>query len=612
MKPTSLNAPCPCGSGKKFKRCCGAQNKSSSRIGFADSAGSQRVIDDAIQAMQSGNVAKAERLLVQAHKIAPRNATVFGLRGMLAFQQGHAEEALPLLRQAVEINPKDSRLQNFLGQVLFASEEKLGAERAFARAVSLDFGFVEAWVNLGLVQLEMHKPDEAMHSFENAIKHAPNDGELHLHFAKACFLARQVARSEQSIQYALDLGFDRMRCQLWFCLVWRDQGKIEESVELVNRILAECEIPDKVFVVLLDFAQMETLVGNQTAAEYWIECARALNPEALGPYLTLANAKKFTEADRFLVEKMESLLPGCPEKSKRVLEFALGKIWVDLGDHDLAFKHYHSANAIVRRSVPFDADDYIREIDQIIAYFSLENLAAMASGNDSNIPIMIVGTPRSGTTLTEQIVSSHSQVGGAGEMDFWTRLGANLMADYSEPRVKLAARGYLDLMRQHAPTASRITDKMPGNYKYVGLIHAVFPNAKIIHTKRHPIDACLSIYFQNFNDAHTYKWDLESLVVFYEQYLRLMAHWRAVLPPGVMYESQYEELVEDVEGESQKLMSFLGLEWEAGQLDFYKQDRAVFTASKWQARQPVYKTSKERWRRYEKHLGPLMSLLKYA
>jgi hypothetical protein len=147
---------------------------------------------------------------------------------------------------------------------------------------------------------------------------------------------------------------------------------------------------------------------------------------------------------------------------------------------------------------------------------------------------------------------------------------------------------------------------------YLGLIHSVFPRAKLIHIRRHPIDACLSIYFQNFPDRHAYKWDLESLAFWYEQYQRLMAHWRSVIPPESLHEFWYEDLVTDTEGVSRQIMEFLGMEWESGQLEYYKQDRTVFTASKWQVRQPIYKSSTERWRRYERHLGPLLGLLKYA
>jgi hypothetical protein len=271
---------------------------------------------------------------------------------------------------------------------------------------------------------------------------------------------------------------------------------------------------------------------------------------------------------------------------------------------------------LTRRIVRFDANEYVASIDRLIELFSTEQLPSMPAGSASDVPIIIVGTPRSGTTLTESIISSHTQVAGAGEMVFWGDSMPQVMEgfpdSYTPSLASRLASEYLQFMRLHSQTAQRITDKMPGNYMCLGLIHAVFPKAKIIHCKRHPIDACLSIYFQNFNVSQTYKYDLQSLALWYEQYQRLMAHWRSVLPPETLFDLQYEALVEDVEGESRRMMGFLGLDWEPGQLDFQKQERAVLTPSKWQVRQPIYKTSVERWRHYEKHLGPLLPLLKYA
>jgi len=266
--------------------------------------------------------------------------------------------------------------------------------------------------------------------------------------------------------------------------------------------------------------------------------------------------------------------------------------------------------------VPYAVSAKVAATSWMMTAFSKQAVASLPAGNDSDLPVLIVGLPRSGTTLTEQIVSSHSQVAGAGEMDFWPRLAPQVLRNFPAgctPAIfSQLAEGYWGLLRQESPTALRVTDKMPGNFNYLGLIHAVFPKARIIHVRRHPIDTCLSIYFQQFKDSHAYKWDLESLASYYEQYHCLMAHWRSVLPAGSIFELKYEELVEDTEGVSKRLMDFIGLDWEPGQLEFHMQDRAVFTASKWQAKQPIYKTSKERWRQYEKHLGPLLRLQEYA
>jgi tetratricopeptide (TPR) repeat protein len=610
MNKPSQNSLCPCGSGKKYKRCCGAGRKTPPPKAQGKER-LRRLLDGAIQGLQSSDWARAAECLAQARALAPSDPGVLGLQGMLAHHHGNGQEAEQYLHQAIALSPLDSRLYNFLGQILEAADSGASAERAFGKAVTLDPGFVEAWCNLGVVQLKQHRHDEATLSFEQALLRAPADGEFYLYLAHARFLARDAEKALGALQKAETLGVHPRRLNLWRSMILRDQGRIEAAQAIEDAVLSS---PDagQAFRLLLEFGKLALLVGNLTAAEHWLAGAIALDPAQPGPYMELAHVRKFTAADEQLIGKMLALLESAPEKARRGLEFALGKVYTDVGDYDRSFEHYQAANTLVRQSVPFDAAEYIARVTRIIDFFTPERLASLPRGSDSNAPVLIVGTPRSGTTLTEQIISSHSQVAGVGEMVFWPRIALSLLDEYSEQRARVAADGYLALMRQNAGTAPRITDKMPGNFMHLGIIHAVFPNAKIIHCQRHPIDACLSIYFQNFPDGHEYKWDMDSLVVFYEQYQRLMDHWRTVLPEGVMYESRYEDLVDDVETHSRRLMEFLGLEWELGQLGFYKQDRAVFTASKWQARQPIYKTSKERWRRYEQFIGPLLPLLKYA
>lgn len=372
----------------------------------------------------------------------------------------------------------------------------------------------------------------------------------------------------------------------------------------------------EVYAALLEVGRAHLHLGDLEAAEAAFNHAIALDPTNPKPYTELSQVRKYTPEDAPRVSIMESLLEKAEPELRRSLAFALGKVHADLGDFDRSFAFYRTGNDLARSRVSFDSDAYAERIDRQIEWFSAERLTVMPRGSDSNVPILIVGTPRSGTTLTESIISSHSKVGGAGEMTFWPAAMSHVMPGFPGSYTLVVARQladeYLMFLRRHSAAALRITDKLPGNFMNLGIIHAVFPNAKIVHTKRHPVDACLSIYFQNFSDAHEYKWDLQSLAAWYEQYQRLMAHWRAVLPPGVLYEIQYEDLVEDQEGQSRKLLEFLGLDWEDSVLEFHTQERAVYTASKWQVRQPVYKTSKARWRRYEKHLGPLLDLLKYA
>jgi len=225
----------------------------------------------------------------------------------------------------------------------------------------------------------------------------------------------------------------------------------------------------------------------------------------------------------------------------------------------------------------------------------------------SETPVLIVGMMRSGTTLVEQILSSHPEIGAGGELTFWGDAAAkldHLAADRTDDSSwqKLSSE-YLALLGRFAPDAIRVTDKMPHNFLWLGLIHTVFPAARIVHCRRNPIDTCLSIYFTHFGVAKDFAYDRKNIVSFYEQYDRLMAHWREVLPKDRLIEVNYEELVADRESVARKLISFCGVDWNDACLRHEKNERAVTTASMWQARQPIYTSSVERWRRYEPWLG---------
>ncbi|QFY88954.2 sulfotransferase [Magnetovirga frankeli] len=305
-----------------------------------------------------------------------------------------------------------------------------------------------------------------------------------------------------------------------------------------------------------------------------------------------------------------------PVKKRAELSYALGKYHTDIADYANAFHYYQQANQAKQLFTP--AYDPANQ-EKILAFLTTHYTRAVCHQSwpgcvDSKRPLLIVGMPRSGTSLTEQILASHPDVVGAGELSDWSTLAerhkqAVLRAQLDPALVQSLADHYLDTLHQFDQTALRVIDKMPGNYQNLGLIHAVLPNAKFIHTLRNPLDTCLSIYFQNFNTGHTYAKDLDDIAHYYRQYHRLMEHWRQVLPEDAMLEVRYEELVEDPETWSRRLIDFIGLEWDDNCLNFHQTERRVGTASNWQVRQPIYKTSKDRWRNYEPWIGPLLPLL---
>ena len=286
----------------------------------------------------------------------------------------------------------------------------------------------------------------------------------------------------------------------------------------------------------------------------------------------------------------------------------------DLAEYDSAMRHFDEANRLVRLDLFFDRAQFAASNDQLLTCFTPEFFRAHAGyGMDDETPILILGMPRSGTTLVEQIVSAHPKIGAGGELTFWHERAPDFsraLADGLTPTfLRRIAGDYRALLLRIAPNAMRVTDKMPTNFRFLGMIHLVFPNARIIHCRRNPMDTCLSNYFTYFSRQQEYASSRDDLVFYYKEYCRLMSYWRAILPKDRLLEVDYEELVADRERVTRRLIAFSGLDWVDSCLNPEQNDRAVGTASAWQARQPVYNTSVERWRRYEPWLGELRQLL---
>jgi hypothetical protein len=298
------------------------------------------------------------------------------------------------------------------------------------------------------------------------------------------------------------------------------------------------------------------------------------------------------------------------------LHYALGKYFDDVRQYDAAFSQYRQANELTKRyGVEYNRAKLTRRIDKIISSFDATFVRACHEGvSASEVPVFIVGMPRSGTSLTEQILASHPAVFGAGEVTFWNaayntyrdaeldgKAGANLLPGM--------AAAYLDQLALLSDGAPRVVDKMPANFMYAGLIHAAFPRARIIHMRRHPLDTCLSIYFQNFFNIGAYANDLNDLAHYYSEYVRVTHHWQAVLPAATLLEVPYEALIADQESWTRRILDFAGLPWDPKCLDFHHTDRSVITASRWQVRQKINAASAGRWRNYEKYVSPLQHLI---
>jgi hypothetical protein len=305
------------------------------------------------------------------------------------------------------------------------------------------------------------------------------------------------------------------------------------------------------------------------------------------------------------------------------LHFAYGKALDDRGEHERALGHYILGGRMKRRQLQYDEEDTLAFFDSVVAAFPKALFDERTyQGIDDERPVFIVGMPRSGSTLVEQILASHPQVHGAGEVKYLSRaLGQlrdrfpslpkfpQMMAKLSPPQLDIVARSYLTALTKDAGKAKRVTDKLLTNYFFVGFLHLLYPRARFIHTVRDPVDTCLSAFTKLFKDDMPHSYDLGELGRYYRKYQALMNHWHEVLPEGVLSTVRYEDVVADTRNEAKALIKFLGLAWDPQCVDFHKSDRPVKTASVAQVRKPIYKTSVSRWKKFGDGLQPLIDAI---
>jgi len=532
-----------------------------------------------IALLNLGRLDEAVVSLQRALKTNPRHALAINNLGNALQGQKRLQEAVDCYRQALVIMPHYAEAYNNLGKALYNLQLPQDALVSYRRAVEIKPNFDEAWCNLAVVLQELGQFDAAIENFHRAISIEPDSAEAHFNLARVQRLLGRAAEAQASCTTALALN-----------------PRLVEALVLSGEFCADN--------------------GDFDFAEAAYRRAIAIDPHAASAWAGIPRVRKMSKDDGPWLDAVQKLVgQDMVPREEAGLRYALGKYFDDIGEFGLAFTHYQRGNELDRqcrsRYCAAEEDEQAARIERTCRpeWFADKRQGASASRR----PVFIVGMPRSGTSLAEQILASHPMVYGAGELPFWQDAPAHEMLSMEgtadAAALSALACDYLELLDGLNPDALRIIDKMPVNYRQVGLIHAAFPNARFIHMRRNPVDTCLSIYFQRFNVTHTYANDLADLAHCYAAYHRLMAHWRAVLPPGALLEVPYEGLVGDQEGWSRKMVEFLGLPWDQRCLDFPHSTRMVTTLSNWQVRQKISKTSVERWRHYAEYLGVLMPLL---
>jgi tetratricopeptide (TPR) repeat protein len=491
---------------------------------------------------------------------------------------GRYEASARCYRNLLTRMPGNGRLHANLGHVLHCLGDFRAATEHGRRAIELEPRLPEAHLHLGNSLLALNALSEADVAYRAGLKVAPDHAALHTAHAMAERAVGRLADAEESARRALALRPDAADTLALLGSLAIDHGRFDEAEELLRKALA-------------------------------------IDPELPEALASLAALRKMSAADAPWRDAAERVLArGLPVAHAINLHHALGKYYDDVDERAAAFQHHRLGNELARRSrLRYDRTEMTQRVSRTLAAFDQHALAALRPGGiASEVPVFVVGMPRSGTSLTEQILASHPQVHGAGELLYWIFAADAERAATPEQRGATIAdlgRAYLEGLATQAPGASRVIDKLPVNFRHIGLIHAALPGARFIHLERSSLDTCLSIYFQGFSAAHPYATDFGDLAHYYHEYRRLMAHWRAALPPRTLLEVRYEDLVDDPEGWSRRMLAHIGLPWDPRCLEFHRTDRPVLTASNWQVRQPISKASVERWRRYEQFLGPLREAL---
>ncbi|RTL93155.1 MAG: sulfotransferase family protein [Hyphomicrobiales bacterium] len=540
----------------------------------------------ALQLHQAGRRQEAEGLYRQVLAQQPNHAAALHFLGLLLHQTGRSEEGLDLIEKSVTLQPGNADFLNNMGTVMRDLGRIAAAIDFFRGAVDIRPDQLAARDNLGSSLKQLGQLDAAEEIYRGTVGRNP----FHV------------------------------RARIGLAETMQEAGRLDEAIALFREALS-IRPKDAELLYGLGVAMMEK--GKLEEAADLARQAVAVAPSMARAWLLLTQVKRQTERDKEL-SGMEAEHAKAPQGSlaRMQLSFGLGKVNDDLKDYGRAFDYFAEGNAIRRQAIDYDPVRTRGEFEAMKAVFDKAFFDKHKPSDISDdTPIFVVGMPRSGTTLVEQIIASHPQVYGAGELNILkTAVGKQFpmsmpggfpagIADMPDKAFAEAGQAYLDMLHSRYPGYRHVTDKMPGNFLLVGFLHMMLPKAKIVHCARDAAATCLSIFKVHFRgDSHRYGYDLGELADFHNLYTDIMAHWHKVLP-GVVHDVRYEDFVADQEGQTRALMTYLGLTWDDKVLSFHETDRPVRTASAAQVRQPMYQGSVDLWKRYGDRLKPLLDKL---
>lgn len=574
-----------------------------------------KALESALLHHQGGRLKQAEAIYRKILRWNPRQPEALYHSGIIAIQTGRYQNAVDLLQQAINVHPDNPDYFYYLGMAAMESNNDGMALQAFERALALRPDYAAAYNDLGTLQEKNGKIDAAIDCYRKAIKYKPDCCDAYFNLARTYGIIGDAEAAISNYEKVLELDPRDSDAYNNLGNYLKEKGETAKAVELYRKSIQFNPDSSRAYC---NMGRAMRDMGDKEGALAAFRKALSLKPGDYEALYELALSEHHSEYNDDL-QAMEELLqkPATTSDQKMHLSFGLGKAFEELKEYDRAFNYFKNGNTLKRNTFKYSIErdkEYFNKIKDIFntKFFSTHK----EYGHKNNSQIFIVGMPRSGTTLVEQIIASHPQVQGAGEFsdfkhelfgdtDITSKQFTDFIIRLEQHDIEQLGDKYIKIIAPHQKGRDYITNKSTQNFIYIGLIRLIFPQAKIIHCQRDPIATCLSCYKHLFSQGSWYAYDLHELASFYLLYRDLMQHWHATLP-AFIFDNQYEDLIADQENQTKKLLDFCGLSWDERCLNFHRTKRSVKTASFQQVRRPIYTSAVAFWKNYEKHLGILM------
>lgn len=541
----------------------------------------QQALDVAIKHHAAGDLSEATSLYQRILKVVPNHPVALQLLGVIAHQEGRSDAAADLIGRALEVAPDYPEAHNNLGNVFRAQGQLAAAASSYQKAIALNPEYAEAHNNLGLAFLAQRNFDGAIASHRGALSINPDYALAHYNLGNAYKAHEKLDEAVASYRAALAINPDHVPTLNNLGNTLQAQGKLDDAIASYDEALK-------------------------------------VDPDYVGTHRNLSSAKKYNSSDKQIPQMLAlHSRDSLSENEKMQICFALGKAFDDTGEYETSFQFLREGNYLRKKELRYDVSEDRQQFAKIRDIFSSDITAYIDENRSQDVggrtPVFIVGMPRSGTTLVEQIISSHSEVHGCGELvaaDAAVQQLNLMNQSLSVENLESFRRTYLAEISNLGPDSQFVTDKMPINFRWLGFILAAFPEAKTVHVNRDAVATCWSIYKHDFSTfGNDYAYDLFDISEYYKMYFELMKFWHRKFP-GRICDVNYEQLTENQERETRRIISHIGLDWQDDCLDFHKNERAVITSSTVQVRQKIYRGSSSQWKHYGPFIGDLLDALK--